>query len=109
MITDCFGAQAGNFLDAEPVFIQTTFSSLKIIIPAAIWLVTWRMCHPTQTTKSSSVLGLDETSSLSTQQPSRFLLPACLAITLFTFVIGLLSVEVYRGLKEALMQMLGLN
>ena len=106
MITDCFGARAWDFSDTEAVFLQRTFALLRIVIPAAIWLLTWKMCHTEQVHQPTSVLGLAEPSSLSSHEPWGFFLPACVVVTILTFLVGLLSVEVYRGLKEALLQLL---
>ncbi len=93
MITDCFGAMAWDFADVETVFVYCTLSLMRIIIPAAIWLLTWRLCDTERSHHRGrvQVLGLDESSpDLTDQVVSPYLLPLCIATTIFTFVLGLL-------------------
>jgi hypothetical protein len=43
MVTDCFGPGFWDVTDAETVFVQGMVSVLKVVVPAAIALVLWRM------------------------------------------------------------------
>lgn len=63
MITDCFGAQQADLSDTETIFVHGVFALLKILIPVAIWVYTWKVCRTERAHARTSMLGLDETTS----------------------------------------------
>lgn len=111
MITNCGGDPFWNFSDTDAVFLQDAFSLLKIIIPAAIWLFTWRVCVTEKSYHRGNiqVLGLDETcpSNASDQIRSRYFLPLCIATSASTFALGLLAFQTYLFLQETLLKLFG--
>lgn len=60
MITACFGARQWDLSDAEVIFVQGVFALLKILIPIAIWVYTWKVSQTGRAHHRASVLGLDE-------------------------------------------------
>jgi hypothetical protein len=43
MVTHCFSDPWWDLSNAEPVFLQNTWTLLKIIIPASICVAQWRL------------------------------------------------------------------
>ena len=101
MITDCFGAQAWDLSDTEAIFLQGTFSLLKVMIPAAIWLFTWRLCKTEreENERGVSILGLNVTYESRYATSRKFPLPLCITTTVLTFLLGVLLTEGYRMLS----------
>lgn len=61
MITDCFGARQWDLSGTEELFVQGVFLLVKILIPIAIWVYTWKVCQTDRAHHRTSVLGLEET------------------------------------------------
>jgi len=61
MITDCVGGRFWDASNAEALFVQGVFLLLKVLIPIAILVYTWKVCQTDRAHRRSSVLGLDET------------------------------------------------
>jgi hypothetical protein len=102
MVTDCAGLGFWDISDAETVFLNDAFSLIRIVIPAAICLLIWRM-RVTNRTQSVTVLGLDEFTHLQTRRnPSRPTLLLCAATTSITFLVGVLTFKAYELLLEIL-------
>jgi hypothetical protein len=68
MITDCFGARQWDLSDTEAIFTQGVFVLVKILIPVAIWVYTWKVCRSDRAHHRTSLLGLEETQGL-TEMP----------------------------------------
>lgn len=62
MITDCFGARQWDLAGAETLFVQGVFALLKILIPVAISVYTWKVWRTERAHHRTTVLGLEETS-----------------------------------------------
>ena len=60
MITDCVGLQQWDLSDTETLFVQCVFALLKILIPVAIWVFTWKVCQTGRAHQRTSMLGLEE-------------------------------------------------
>lgn len=63
MITDCFGARQWDLSDAEMIFVQGVFALLKILIPVALSVYTWKVRQTDRAHHRTSLLGLEETTS----------------------------------------------
>jgi hypothetical protein len=63
MITDCFGAQQWDLAGTEAIFVQGVSALVKILIPVAIWVYTWKVCQPERAHQRTSMLGLEQTTS----------------------------------------------
>lgn len=61
MITDCVGGQQWDLSDTETIFVQGVFALLKLLIPIAIWVYTWKVCQNGRAHHRASLLGLDKT------------------------------------------------
>ena len=59
MITDCFGAQQWDLSGTETIFVQRVFVLLKLLIPVAISVYTWKVCRTERDHRRPSMLGLD--------------------------------------------------
>jgi len=57
MVTDCFGARAWDISDAEPVFVSGLLSVMKVILPAALAFLIFRLS--VRRKEDHRVLGLD--------------------------------------------------
>jgi hypothetical protein len=64
MITDCFGARQLDLSDTETIFAQGVFGLVKILIPVAIWVYSWKVCRGDRAHYRTSLLGLEETQGL---------------------------------------------
>ena len=62
MISDCAGFQQWDLSDTETIFVQGVLALLKILIPVAIWVYTWKVCRTERAHPRTSMLGLEETS-----------------------------------------------
>jgi hypothetical protein len=69
MITDCVGGQKWSLEGTETIFVQCLFALLKILIPVAISVYTWKVCRTERAHLRSTVLGLEETTQ---QQQNQF-------------------------------------
>ena len=49
--------------DTETIFVQGVFALLKILIPVAISVYTWKLCRTERAHPRTSMLGLEETTS----------------------------------------------
>jgi hypothetical protein len=105
MVTDCGGLGFWDMSDAETVFLNGAFSLMRIIIPAAICLLIWRI-RVTNRTQSVTSLGLDESAyshpCLSRPRISRGTLLLYATTTFITFQVGLLTFKAYELLREML-------
>ena len=72
MITDCFGVRQWDLSDAETIFVQGVFALLKILIPVAIWVYTWKVCRTERAHLRTSMLGLEATTSKQEQHSKTF-------------------------------------
>jgi len=54
---------AWDISDTETIFVQGVFALVKILIPVAIWVYTWKVCRTEQAHARTSMLGLKETTS----------------------------------------------
>jgi hypothetical protein len=63
MISDCAGLRQWDLSDTEAIFVQGVFALLKILIPVAIWVYTWKVCRPERAHPRTSMLGLEETTA----------------------------------------------
>ena len=62
MITeDCFGSGQWDLSGTEELFVQGVFLLVKILIPIAISVYTWKVCQTDRDHRRTSLLGLDET------------------------------------------------
>jgi len=71
MITDCVGAQQWDLSDTETIFVQGLFAVLKLLIPVAICVYTWKVCQTDRTHQRTSMLGLGETTSYEEEEEAR--------------------------------------
>ena len=102
MVTDCAGLGFWDMSDAETVFLNGAASLSKIIIPAAIFLLIWRM-RVNNRTQNVTVLGLDESAYLQTPlNPSRSTLLLYAATTSIMFLVGVLTFKASELLREIL-------
>ena len=62
MISDCFGTQQWDLSDTETIFVKGVFALLKILIPIAIWVYTWKVCQSGRAHQRATILGLENTS-----------------------------------------------
>jgi hypothetical protein len=114
MVTDCFGARASYFGDAEPVFLQNSFALLKVIIPAAICLLLWRLFVTNRGAawQNGSILGLDRAATdspdarLCFSEISTSLLLLYAATAVVTFNAGLLSTMAFESLRHFMHEVL---
>jgi len=60
MITDCFGAQKWDLADTETIFIQGVYALVKLLIPVAMSVHTWKVCRTEPSHQRPSTLGLTE-------------------------------------------------
>ena len=63
MITDCFGVRAWDLSNTEEFFVRRLFVLVKLLIPVAISVYTWKVCRTERDHHRTSVLGLEETPS----------------------------------------------
>jgi hypothetical protein len=63
MISDCTGAQQWDLSGTETIFVKGVFALLKILIPVAIWVYTWKVCRTERAHPRTTMLGLEETTS----------------------------------------------
>jgi hypothetical protein len=104
MVTDCFGARAFDFSDTEAVFLQGSFSLLKMIIPAAICVLLWKLyvANKDGDYRQSEILGLRENRSIDhsaktkCERISLLMLFLYFATAAVTFSLGLLSFHAYE-------------
>jgi len=62
MITEgCFGSSQWDLSGTEEFFVQGVFLLMKILIPIAICVYTWKVCKTDRDHHRTSLLGLDET------------------------------------------------
>ena len=60
MITEhCFGAPQWDLSDTEAIFVQNVLVLLKLLIPVAISVYTWKVCRTERDHQRPSMLGLD--------------------------------------------------
>jgi len=64
MITDCFGVRQWDFSDTETVFVQGVFALLKVLIPIAISVYTWKVSQTGRAHHRTSLLGLEKREGL---------------------------------------------
>jgi len=62
MITDCGGFRQWDLSDTEAIFVQGVFALVKILIPIAISVYTWKVCQRGRTHQRNTILGLEDTS-----------------------------------------------
>jgi len=55
--------------DTETIFVQGVLILLKLLIPVAISVYTWKACQPEQTYQCTTMLGLKETTSQPEEAP----------------------------------------
>ena len=58
MVTDCFGTQQWDLTYTEAIFVRGVFTLLKMLIPVAIWVYTWKVCQSDRAHHRGSLLGL---------------------------------------------------
>jgi hypothetical protein len=61
MIAECTGLQQWDISDTETIFVLGVFALLKILIPIAIFVYTWKVCRTERAHHRASLLGLKET------------------------------------------------
>jgi len=61
MITDCVGGQQWSLEETELIFVRNVFALLKVLIPVAILVYTWKVRRTGQAHQRASMLGLDAT------------------------------------------------
>lgn len=64
MITDCMGMRQWDLSDTEAIFTQGVFVLVKMLIPVAVGVYTWKVCRSDRAHHRTSLLGLDETQGL---------------------------------------------
>ena len=106
MVTDCAGLGFWDMSDAETVFLHGTLSLMRIIIPAAICLLIWRV-RITNRPGNVLVLGLDEStnSQMISSRVSRPLLFLYATTAFITFELGLLTFRAYEVLQQMLIKL----
>lgn len=62
MITDCFGTRQWDLSDTEAIFVQGVFELVKMLIPIAISVYTWKVCESGRPHQRTTMLGLENTS-----------------------------------------------
>jgi hypothetical protein len=64
MVTDCGGLGAWDISDSEALFLQGSLSLLKVVIPATILFLVWRIYRTRQSesTQDTSIFSLKQTS-----------------------------------------------
>jgi len=75
MITDCFGAGQARQWDisgTETLFVQGVFALVKMLIPVAISVYTWKVCRTERAHLRTSMLGLEATTSKQEQHSKTF-------------------------------------
>lgn len=60
MITDCFGARQWDLSGTETIFVQGVFALVKILVPIALSVHTWKVCRTEPTHQRTSMLGLEK-------------------------------------------------
>ena len=63
MISECFGVSQWSLEDAEVIFVRGVFAILKILIPVAISVYTWKVCRTDRAHQRPSTLGLEDLSA----------------------------------------------
>lgn len=61
MITNCAGLGQWDISFTETIFVKNVFVLLKILIPVAICVYTWKVCQTDRDHHRTSTLGLEET------------------------------------------------
>jgi hypothetical protein len=61
MISECVGARQWDLSGTEELFVQGVVLLVKILIPMAISVYTWKVCQTDRDHRRTTVLGLDET------------------------------------------------
>jgi hypothetical protein len=61
MITDCFGLRQWDLSNTEAFFVQGVFTLVEMLIPVAISVYTWKVCHSDRSHNRPRMLGLDQT------------------------------------------------
>ena len=59
MITDCFGVRQWDLSGTETLFVQRVFLLVKMLIPVAMAVHTWKLCRTERSHQRASVLGLE--------------------------------------------------
>jgi hypothetical protein len=59
MIADCSGAEQWDLSNTETIFVQGVFALLKILIPVAICVYTWKVCKTDRDHHRTSMLEID--------------------------------------------------
>jgi hypothetical protein len=62
MITDCFGVQQWDLSCTETLFVRGVFVLVKMLIPVAMAVHTWKVCRTERSHERASVLGLERPS-----------------------------------------------
>lgn len=60
MITDCFGTRQWDLSNTESLFVHGVFVLVKMLIPVAMAVHTWKLCRTERSHRRASVLGLEE-------------------------------------------------
>lgn len=60
MITDCMGLRQWDLSDTETIFVHGVFALVKILIPIALSVYTWKVCRPERDHQRTSMLGLED-------------------------------------------------
>jgi len=103
MISDC--VYCGILELNETAFFQDTFALLKVIVPGAICLTLWRLFVTNRSGPRGGivVLGLDDSSTIYSDlrhSVSNYLRLSYCLIGVLTFVVGVLSSEGYKFLRD---------
>jgi hypothetical protein len=59
MITDCAGTHQWDLSDTERIFVLGLFALLKILIPIALSVYTWKICRTESAHERTTTLGLE--------------------------------------------------
>jgi hypothetical protein len=60
MITDCAGTRQWNLAETEGIFVFGLFAFVKILIPVALSVYTWKIGRTERAHTRTSLLGLED-------------------------------------------------
>ena len=63
MITDCFGVRQWDLSGTETLFVQGVFALVKLLVPVALSVHTWKVHQSGRAHHRRSLLGLEKTTS----------------------------------------------